>query len=128
MIKTFAFTILKAILVAKAVLPIEGLPASIIKSVLWSPPKSWSKSVKPVGIPESCPSLLYADSALLIASTNDVENFLKSWLLSPVDDKLYNFTSAFSMMLEALVSKSKEFASFDISSEIFSISLLWNKS
>ena len=78
----FVFTILKAMLVAKAVLPIEGLPASINKSVLWKPPSNWSKSVNPVAIPESWPSLLYADSALLIASTKDVENFLKSWFIS----------------------------------------------
>ena len=38
-------------LVAKAVLPIEGLPAKIIKSDLCNPPNFSSRSVKPVGTP-----------------------------------------------------------------------------
>ena len=42
---------LKAIFVAKAVLPIDGLPAIIIKSDLCKPPSLSSKSVSPVGTP-----------------------------------------------------------------------------
>ena len=41
----------KAMFVAKAVLPIEGLPAIIIKSCLCKPPNLESKSVNPVGTP-----------------------------------------------------------------------------
>ena len=37
--------------VARAVLPIEGLPANITKSDLCNPPNFSSKSVKPVGTP-----------------------------------------------------------------------------
>ena len=39
--------------VARAVLPIEGLPARIIKSDLCRPPNFSSSSVNPVGTPTS---------------------------------------------------------------------------
>ena len=42
---------LKAIFVARAVLPIEGLPAIIIKSCLCNPPSLSSRSVSPDGTP-----------------------------------------------------------------------------
>ena len=42
---------LYAMFVANAVLPIEGLPAKIIRSDLCNPPNFSSKSVKPVGMP-----------------------------------------------------------------------------
>ena len=45
------FAAWKAILVARAVLPMEGLPAIIIKSCLCMPPNLESKSVNPVGTP-----------------------------------------------------------------------------
>ena len=64
----------------------------------------------------------------MIASFKDKENFLKSWLILPVDDKLYNLTSAFSIICDALVSISQELASLVISSEILRISLLWYRS
>ena len=54
-------------LVPRAVFPIEGLPAIIIKSELCSPPIFLSKSFKPVGKPAILPSLLYAWSTILIA-------------------------------------------------------------
>ena len=45
------FAALKAIFVAKAVLPIDGLPAIITKSELCNPPNLSSKSLNPVGTP-----------------------------------------------------------------------------
>ena len=51
------FAMLKAILVANAVFPIEGRPAIISKSDLCKPPSFLSISVKPEGIPASPPSL-----------------------------------------------------------------------
>ena len=47
---------LKAILVASAVLPIEGRPARISRSDLCKPPNFLSKSVKPVDGPTKPPS------------------------------------------------------------------------
>ena len=47
--------ILKAILVAREVLPIEGLPAIISKSEECSPPSFLSKSMRPVEIPDIPP-------------------------------------------------------------------------
>ena len=48
----------KAILVAKAVFPMDGLPAIIIKSCLCKPPSLSSKSLNPVGTPTMPSSFL----------------------------------------------------------------------
>ena len=68
-------------LVAKAVLPIDGLPAIIIKSDLCKPPNLSSKSFKPVVTPTTPSSFLYALDAIsivcLIASSNFINEELK---------------------------------------------------
>lgn len=51
MFSEFDFAALKAILVARAVLPIEGLPAKTIKSDLFKPPKNPFNLLKPVSTP-----------------------------------------------------------------------------
>ena len=48
--------ILKAIFVAREVLPIDGLPAIISKSEGCNPPNFLSKSIKPVDVPDKPPS------------------------------------------------------------------------
>ena len=48
--------------VASAVLPIEGLPARIIRSEFCNPPSILSKSPKPDTIPEYLPFFLNAFS------------------------------------------------------------------
>ena len=60
---------LNAIFVAKAVFPIEGLPAIITKSDLCSPPSMLSRSLRPVGTPTMPSSFLYAEEAIAIVST-----------------------------------------------------------
>ena len=55
----YSLAALKAILVPKAVFPIEGLPAIIIKSELCNPPSFLSISLSPVGSPAILPSFLY---------------------------------------------------------------------
>ena len=65
---------LKAILVAKAVFPIEGLPAKITKSDLCKPPNFSSKSVSPVGTPTIPWSLCIAKVAILIVSSKALLN------------------------------------------------------
>ena len=45
------FAALNAIFVARAVLPIEGLPAKTIKSDLFRPPKNPFNLLKPVSTP-----------------------------------------------------------------------------
>ena len=52
--------------VAKAVLPIPGLPANIIRSDLCKPPSFSSKSVSPVGTPTIPWSLFIANVAISI--------------------------------------------------------------
>ena len=51
---------LKAIVVAKADLPIAGRPAKMIKSELCNPPNNLSMSIKPVGTPDSPAGLFIA--------------------------------------------------------------------
>ena len=83
--------------VPKAVFPIEGLPAIIIKSELWSPPSFLSKSLRPVGMPAILPSFLNDLSIMFIAlfkaSLNN-EYFLSAL---PVWERLYKSFSAFSI-------------------------------
>ena len=54
----FDFAALKAILVARAVFPIEGLPAKTIKSDLFKPPKNPFNLLKPVSTPGNSEPLL----------------------------------------------------------------------
>ena len=56
---------MKAIFVASAVFPIEGLPARMIKSEFCNPPNILSKSPKPETIPEYLPFFLNAFSTNL---------------------------------------------------------------
>ena len=52
------FAALKAMLVASAVLPMEGLPAKTIKSDLFKPPKNPFNLLKPVSTPGNFDPLL----------------------------------------------------------------------
>ena len=61
---SFLLEIFDAIFVAKAVLPIEGLPAIITKSDLCNPPIFLSKSLKPVFKPTTSSLFLNAFSAI----------------------------------------------------------------
>ena len=53
---------------AKAVLPIAGLPAIIIKSLFWKPEVTLSKSIIPDGTPITPPGLAAIPSNLLTVS------------------------------------------------------------
>ena len=50
-----------------AVLPMDGLPARMTRSDLWSPPSIWSSFRNPVGTPPYAPSRLLAAAAMSIA-------------------------------------------------------------
>ena len=54
----FDLAALKAIFVARAVFPIEGLPAKTIKSDLFKPPKNPFNLLKPVSTPGNSEPLL----------------------------------------------------------------------
>ena len=89
---------LNAILVPKAVLPIDGLPAIIIRSDLCKPPSFLSKSLKPVGRPAIFPSLLKASliiSTAFVKALLKKENFLS---VLPVCDNKYKSFSVFSII------------------------------
>ena len=62
------FAALNAILVANAVLPMDGLPAIINRSCLCNPPSLSSRSFSPVGTPTMPSSFLYAEEAIAIVS------------------------------------------------------------
>ena len=61
-------------LVARAVFPIEGLPAIINKSDLCKPPSLSSKSFRPVGTPTIPSSFLYAAEAISESRKLDFTN------------------------------------------------------
>ena len=63
-----------AIFIAKVVLPMEGLPATMIKSESCKPAVSLSKSLKPVDLPVISPSNSFSSWILAIAS------FKVSWI------------------------------------------------
>ena len=118
------FAAWKAILVAKAVLPIDGLPAIITRSCLCKPPNLESKSVNPVGTPTIPSSFLKALFAISIVCVKAFSNFINDWLKWPLSAKSNKDFSAFwiSSSPEELISGSLE-ASFKTDSEILISSL-----
>ena len=54
--------------VASVDLPIDGRAASTIRLPGWKPPVSWSRSVKPDGVPVRPTSLRESSSSLSISS------------------------------------------------------------
>ena len=54
-LSSYFFAMLNPILVARAVLPIAGLPARITKSDFCNPPKALSRSLNPVDNPAKPP-------------------------------------------------------------------------
>jgi len=79
---------------AKAVLPIDGLAASINKSELCIPPSNLSKSINPVVTPLTSPPCLRAISILLILSTTLAFKVEKPDSALPSDAKLNSCCSA----------------------------------
>ena len=74
--------------VPKAVFPIEGLPAMIIKSDLCKPPSFLSKSLKPDGSPAILPSRLKEASIRFIAFFNASLNEKCFLSIFPVCERL----------------------------------------
>ena len=70
-------------LVAKAVLPIAGLPAIITRSDLCKPPSLSSKSLSPVGTPTIPSSFLYALEAISIVCLTASSNLIILELKDP---------------------------------------------
>ena len=57
---------------AKAVFPMEGLPAIMIRSDFWNPCVSESRSKKPEGMPANCPSFdLFSRSRNVSSNTSE---------------------------------------------------------
>ena len=85
--------------VAKAVLPIEGLPAIINRSDLCRPPSFSSKSLNPVGTPTIPSSFLYAVEAISIVNFNASSNLTIVFEKEPFSARSNKDFSEFSIIV-----------------------------
>ena len=90
--------------VARAVLPIEGLPAKMTKSDLCKPPNISSRAVSPVGTPTIPFSFFIANVAISMVWSKAWLNFKNDCEKLPLSAKSNNDFSVLSIILSAFCS------------------------